>query len=63
VTYPSKVMQGESGFGHSNSNTLGNKLEKSKLETVRSPEEARLGREGRRGQGCSGAGTVGNCYY
>lgn len=50
VTHPSKVMQEESGFGNSNSNTLGNKLEKSRLGTVRSPKEVRLGRERRWGR-------------
>lgn len=57
MTYPSKLMQGESGFGHSNSNTLGNKLEKSKLETV---EESRGGQTGEGGEERTGLFRSGN---
>lgn len=41
VTHPSKVMQEEAGLRSRHSNTLGNKLEKSRLEIVRTPKGTR----------------------
>lgn len=41
MTHPSKVMQEAADLRSRRSNTLGNKLEKSRLETVRTPKGTR----------------------